>query len=180
MKKKASNAVYDRPKQETPAVIINDLLRAIRNQFCPDLSDNQWYPTVQFHKRTLTYGASWLNRKGVTLPPARYQAIYQDIFNGIKQHGTTAAVKSWPGYLLHCVQEHFKHHGEDYYNEGKAIRAGVERALLACTRAHDAASERKTAELTEVLAQTHAVLSVRRKAKKTPSKTLQKQTEFGL
>jgi hypothetical protein len=135
MKKAAQNSVPARSAQETPAELIDALLGSIRNQFCPDLDGIAWKKHVPFCKRVLTYGAAWLNKRGVTLPPERYQAIYQAIFNGIKTHGQTGRVRYWPGYLLRCVQEHFKHHGDDYYQEGKNIRALADRALMGFTRA---------------------------------------------
>jgi predicted SprT family Zn-dependent metalloprotease len=162
----ASNA-SSRPKQERPKDFIIDMLRIIRGQFCPDLSNDEWYPHVQFLKRVLTYGAAWLNKRGVTIPPDRYQAIYQNILNGIKQHGQTGQVRYWPRYLLHCVQEHFKHHGEEYYEEGKSIRATVERNMLAFQRAHDAP---RGVDPIETYAQAHAVLSAPKRRKKTPAK----------
>lgn len=180
MKKKHQPAPFDRPKQVCPAELVDDLLSVIRNQFCCDLNVVEWRKSIPFFTRVLTHGAKYLNSKGVTLPPDRYKAIYQDIFTGIKQHGATAVVKSWHGYLLKCVQEHFDHHGEDYYNEGKSIRAAAERALLALHRAKDAAETRKSAELTDVLAQTHAVLSARRKRQVKRPATVQKQGEFSL
>jgi len=143
-------------RQETPAAMLNDLVRTVRSQFCPELSNDDWYPHVRFVKRLLTYGASYLNKRGVTLPPARYQAIYQHIFQGIKAHGQTASVTYWPGYLLRCVQSHFKHHGDEYYEEGKNMRALAERALYATQRAQEAA---QTADPVEVYAQAHAVLA---------------------
>jgi hypothetical protein len=65
----------------------------------------------------------------VTLPPERYKAILLEIFNGIKQHGSTEAIKYWPGYLMHCVQTHFRIHGEEYYEEGKALRATLDKII---------------------------------------------------
>jgi predicted SprT family Zn-dependent metalloprotease len=138
MKKPAKRTSYDRPKQETPAKILHDLLGTIRHQFCPDMPVKQWCESQRFFKRVLTEGASYLNKRGVTLPPERYQAIYQDIFQGIKQHGQTGAVGYWPGYLLVAVQKHFDHHGDEYYEEGKSIRSLAEQTLLACRRAQDA------------------------------------------
>jgi hypothetical protein len=149
-----------RPKQETPAAMLHALTRIVRRQFCPDLTDDDWYPHLRFIKRVLTYGASYLNKRGVTLPPARYEAIYQDIFQGIKAHGQTGSIGYWPGYLLRCVQSHFKHHGDEYYEEGKNMRALAERALYATQRAQEAA---QAADPLEAYAQAHAVLAARKR-----------------
>jgi DNA-binding FrmR family transcriptional regulator len=73
--------------------------------------------------------ASWLNKKGVTLKPERYKQILLERLNEIKIHGQTQAIKYFPGYLKHVLQTHLKHHGQDYYDEGKALRALTENAL---------------------------------------------------
>jgi hypothetical protein len=125
----------ERPKQETPADLVTDLMQAVRSGFYHDQPD-KWFADQHFIKRNVVlWPAAWLNKKAVSLPPARYKAILMGIFLGIKQHGNTGAVKYWPGYLMKCVQDHFKIHGEDYYEEGKSIRAQVERAQMAFSRA---------------------------------------------
>ena len=130
----------DRPKQDLPAEIIGDLMGAIRNAFYP--GDDRWFKNQQFIRfHVVTWPAAWLNAKGVTLPPARYKAIILDVLQGIKQHGKTEAVQFWPGYLKHCLQTHFKVHGQEIYEEAKAIRNQVERALLACQRAGEASRD---------------------------------------
>lgn len=147
---------YDRPKQECPSELIFSLLGTIRRQFCADLTDKQWYSCQNFFKRVILYPAKYLNQRGVTLPPKRYQEIVQDILQDIKRHGQTETVKCWHGYLLHCIQQHFEHHGEDYYNEGKSLRAMTERALMGFTRAQEAA---QAADPVAPMAQAYAILS---------------------
>jgi hypothetical protein len=124
----------DRPKQDLPGEIVADLLSAIRGQFYGETK--QFFQDRAFLLRNVVlWPAKWLNQRGVTLPPARYKAILLDVFTGIKQHGQTGAVKYWPGYLMKCVQDHFIHHGEEYYEEGKSLRTSTERALLAAAMA---------------------------------------------
>lgn len=168
---------YDRPKQETPAEILDDLLRIIRNQFCPDMTVKQWCQNQNFFKRVLTYPASWLNKKGVTLPPARYQAIIRDLLLDIKTNRAAATVKHWPGYLLHCFQEHFRHHGETYYDEAKAFRNLTERALFAASRSVVAS---EGPDPVQVYAQANAILAAPKRRRKGPSGKPARQEEFGL
>lgn len=151
---------YDRPKQETPAEIMNDLLLVIRNQLCPGLSPKEWYQSQNFFKRVLTYPAAWLNTRGVTLPPDRYHAIVRKLILDIKVHSAADSVQYWPGYLLKCFQEHFRHHGEDYYDEGKSFRNLTERALFATRRAQEA---RTGVDPVEVYAKANAVLAARKR-----------------
>jgi hypothetical protein len=109
------------------------MARAIRNSFYA--GDARWFKDQHFIRRhVVTWPAAWLNAKGVTLSPLRFKEIVLGVLKGIKQHGRTEVVKYWPGYLKHCLQTHFRIHGEEYYEEAKAMRHQVERALLACQR----------------------------------------------
>lgn len=119
-----------RPRQSVAVEIRNDLLGVIRNQFYADAPADQWHKDKAFLlKNVILWPAGYLDSRGVTLPPERYKAILLDVFNGIKNHGQTEAVKFWPGYLMVSVQSHFRIHGEDYYNEGKALRASLDKIL---------------------------------------------------
>jgi hypothetical protein len=119
-----------RPRQTLAVEIRDDLLQVIRNQFYQDAPVGQFQKDRKFLlSRVVLWPAGYLDSRGVTLPPARYKAILLEVFNGIKQHGQTGAVKYWPGYLMHCVQTHFHVHGEDYYNEGKALRATLDKIV---------------------------------------------------
>lgn len=124
--KSAVKASEPRPKQSVPAEIKNDLLGAIRGSFYGDASDKQWHQDKRFILiNVVLWPASYLNSRGVTLPPERYKAIILEVFNGIKRHGSTEAVHFWPGYLKHCLQTHFRLHGEEYYEEAKALRSSL-------------------------------------------------------
>lgn len=153
-----------RPKQSVPGEIKADLLSAVRNSFYADAPEQQWHQDKAFIAREVVlWPAAWLNNRGVTLPPERYKAIILDVFNGIKQHGRTGAIKYWPGYLKHCLQSHFRIHGEDYYNEAKALRNNLSAVLKK-------ASAIPTADPIRVLAEHRRdLLQARRKA---PAKLL--------
>lgn len=130
MKTQSSSSREARPRQSVAVEIRNDLLGVIRNQFYPDAPLKQWHQDKRFLlNNVILWPASYLDKRGVTLPPERYKAILLDVFNGIKAHGQTGAVKYWPGYLMVAVQSHFRIHGEDYYNEGKALRSTLDRII---------------------------------------------------
>jgi hypothetical protein len=119
-----------RPKQQLPGEIVADIMSAIRGQFYPDATPKQWMQEGTFIKREFVlYFAAWLDKKGVTLKPERYKQILLERLNEIKIHGKTEAIKYFPGYLKHSLQQHLKFHGEDYYNEGKNLRAQLENTL---------------------------------------------------
>jgi hypothetical protein len=119
-----------RPRQTLAVEIRDDLLQVIRNQFYQDAPAGAFQKDRKFLlSRVVLWPAGYLDSRGVTLPPARYKAILLEVFNGIKQHGQTGAIKYWPGYLMHCVQTHFRIHGEEYYEEGKSLRLSLDKTL---------------------------------------------------
>jgi hypothetical protein len=139
--------IEERPRQTVATEIRDDLLGAIRNQFYADAEPGQFQKDRNFLlTRVVLWPAGYLDKRGVTLPPERYKAILLEVFNGIKAHGQTGAIKYWPGYLMKCVQDHFKHHGEDYYNEGKTLRASLDKILKKAPRIPTADPVRVMAE----------------------------------
>lgn len=112
------------PKQELSGEVIAKMMRLIRGQFCGDLSDKQWAQDFNWiRKNVVLWPAHYIcNVRKFTLPPERYEEIMRQIFDGIKAKGNTAAVRYWPGYLMKCVQDHWKHNWERYYEEAKAVR----------------------------------------------------------
>lgn len=149
---------------------MNDLLTAVRNGFYGE-DPEAWFKDQHFIKRNvILWPASFVVRKGFTMSPERYKSAVLEVFQGIKQHGQTGAVKFWPGYLMKCIQDHFKIHWEEYYQEAKAIRTKVDLALFAAQRATDA---QRGPDLVESMAAAHSVLKTRRSAKVKPAKDAQ-------
>ena len=108
-------------------------------------------------RNVVLWPARFMWGKGFTLPAPRYEAIFRDIFHTIKARGQTEAVKFWPGYLMHCTQQHWKHHWEDYYAEAKSIRNQITHTLLACQQAAPADNT------VEALAIAHQVLTEKKR-----------------
>ena len=78
----------------------------------------------------------WLTRRGVSLRSDRFLAILRDtILMEALQCGNTGNIGYRPAWLRTVVQRHLQHHGEDYYAEGKSMRALAESALWAAQRA---------------------------------------------
>lgn len=158
-----------RPHQPLPDEITSHLLDFVRTHFYAE-SPKQFYQDRRFLLRVVTWPAAWLSSRAVTLQPERYQAIVIEVLRGIMHHGKTDAVKYWPGYLLHCIQEHFKHHGEAIYEEAKSLRTCLEHAFLGIAKAKAAAPSKTV----ETLAQVNRVLTAPRRSKQAsrPSKQL--------
>lgn len=143
-----------RPDQETPAEIVAAILRAIRLQFCPDLSDKEWFK-AHYHfikMRAVLWPAAFMKKKGFSVPPERYKAILFGILQEIKRHGDTGRVQYWPAYLTKCIQDHFNHQWETYYQEAKTVRAATDRALLAFSRGSAPAPEANVDDLATAVA----------------------------
>lgn len=151
----------DRPVQATPEEILRRLTAQIRGQFCGDISDAEWFKSHhQFIRvKVILWPARFMVGKGFTLPADRYEAIMLDILGEIKRHGQTGAVRYWPGYLMKCVQDHWRHHWEEYYEEAKSVRNVVTAALLA----GKVSPEDRTVD---TLAAAHRVLTAKKVTKK--------------
>lgn len=111
--------------------MVNDLLHIIKCQFYADAPPKQWFQDRSFLMRNVVlWPAKWLNERAWRLPPERYKALLIGVFNDIKRHGATGAVKYWPGYLMQCVQSHCKIHTEEIEAEAKSTRTAAERVLM--------------------------------------------------
>jgi hypothetical protein len=162
----------ERPKQQLPAEIVSDLMGAIRGQFYPDATAKEWLCDSHFIRREFVlYFASWLNKKGVTLKPERYKQILLERLQEVKQHGRTDAIRYFPGYLKHVLQQHLKFHGDDYYQEGKNLRAIAENALVALGQIGPCGSHFGPDPIRVMAEARHDLL----KPKKKPSKPAPKQ-----
>ena len=122
-----------RPRQPTPKELTDDLLGFIQRKFYPG-------EAVQFAKdrsRLLAWAvlwpAAWLNGKAVSISTERYREVCTKILMEARIHGTEK-VRYRPAWLRQVMQSHFRIHGEELYNEAKALRALVENALLLTSR----------------------------------------------
>ena len=147
----------DRPSQDTPEALVSRLLTTIRGQFCGDMTPGEWSMHSHFiRKNVILWPARFMFGKGFTLPAARYEQIHRSIFQTIIQNGQTGSVKFWPGYLMHCVQQHWHHHWEEYYGEAKSVRNQVGTLIANCKKIE---AEDRTVE---ALALAHRVLTSRK------------------
>ena len=140
--------------------LITNYLHRIRRQFYPD--DEKGF----FQQRTvlidaLTTPARWLDERGVRIPERRLCEILDEILKGIMNFGATGEIQYFCRYFLYAVQQHMKHQGDRYYEEGKSLRAITNTALEVLTKkqrarlgdAHDATTSR-LADLNRLLAAT--------------------------
>jgi hypothetical protein len=126
-----------RPKNDISRALMDSILMSIGEMFYPGRRDTKearrtWAMDQNFYRKNLVlWSAHWLDNKGVTLSPERFKLLLLDKLSEVKLKGTSE-VKYLPRYLLHCIQDHFKHNGEQIYNEAKSTAAVVDNALARC------------------------------------------------
>jgi hypothetical protein len=76
--------------------------------------------------------AKYLDAKAVTIPNERYieiMLVKPGILMEALRNGDTGNITYLPAWLGRCVETHLNIHGEDYYDEGKALRNHLDGAL---------------------------------------------------
>jgi hypothetical protein len=115
--------------QPAPEDLTADLLGIIQRKFYEG-------DAVAFNKdkrRLLKWAVLWpatyMEERGVTLPPGRYKEIFLEIIMLALQQGNTGQIKYRPAWLGKVVQSHFKIHWEEIYDEAKSARSLADHAL---------------------------------------------------
>jgi hypothetical protein len=115
------------------------------------------------HQRLLhaiTWPATWLDERGLTCSPQRYQTLIDERLHAIAAHGDPARYRDYfPSYLLKCLQDWFDRHGEDLYSELKHIRNALDQLLAS---ARFAGRVQRDARQLDLLVSTHRLLESRR------------------
>lgn len=113
-------------RQELPETMINSLMEFIRTKFYAGDNVNFAKQRNDLFDWVIRPLAKYLNGRGVTLPVDRYYQIMMDnVLMPAIQFGNTTKLDYVPGWLRTVLQNHLKKHGEEYYEEGKAIRERV-------------------------------------------------------
>ena len=115
----------------------------------------------------ICHPAKYLDDLGVRISAKRYQDILTTVIRTINRHGNVAEMRSPGRYLGKAVQEHMRHHGEEYYEIGKRSRDAIADTLsgiLSGVRV----GKKTVDETVPVLAATHRAIAA---AKPTRRKT---------
>jgi hypothetical protein len=120
-----------REPQRVSQEVLDSLLGLVRRKFYE--GDAASFFKDRWH--LLQWALLWPARefftpKAVELPNARYEAILKVVIMEAVVHGAEK-IKYRPAWLAKVIQSHFAIHGDEYYEEAKAIRTQSERALLA-------------------------------------------------
>jgi hypothetical protein len=147
------------------ATATDELLQNIRLRFYARR------PTDYHRERTrllhaVTWPATWLDARGLTCSPQRYQTLIDERLHAIAAHGDPVLYSAYfPTYLLKCLQDWFDRHGEELYSELKHIRNALDQLLAS---ARFAERVQRHARHLDLLVSTHRLLESRR-AKRTPA-----------
>ncbi len=119
-------------KQPTPQELRDEILRFIQSKFYP----NRPTPFAKDRPRLLLWVvlklAVYLNSRAVSIPTDRYLEIMtgpKGILMEALRFGDTGSISYLPAWLGKVVESHLAVHGEDYYDEGKALRNHMDAAL---------------------------------------------------
>lgn len=117
-------------KQPTPDDLVADLLDFLERKFYP----GHHLAFVKDKPRLLDWvvlwPATWLEKRGVTIPPAEYRSLFFQIFFDGLAHTDLEKIKYLPAWLRMVIRSHFDHHGEAIYQQAKSVRALAEHTLL--------------------------------------------------
>jgi hypothetical protein len=140
------------------AATLEALLGAIRLRFYLHRpTDYQRDRRALLH--ALTWPATWLDERGLTCSPQRYQTLIEERLQAIAAHGNPSAYGAYfPTYLLKWLQDFFDRHGDELYSELKHIRNALDQLLAS---ARFAERVRRHACQLDVLVSTHRLLARR-------------------
>ena len=152
--------------------LVKNFLHRLRTQFYPD-NEKGFYQQRSMLISAITTPARWLEERGVRLPEKRIEEILVGILRGIMHHGDTGKIGFFCAYFAKSVQDHMKHHGEEYYEEGKRLRGILDTAVEHLTKKQaarlDDAQDRTTSELAALNRLHNATRVGKRKAVKPAS-----------
>lgn len=149
---------------KAPLAMFSELLERVRRDLYRGKPDKLWYSQQHMVKKALLYPARWLEQRKVEISSERYKAILEGILATVKANGNMAQVTYISRYILHCIQQHMEHHGDEYYREGVAIRNRVSMVMSTIEKA-----KRGADSTVPILAQAESVLQIgKRKAKVKP------------
>lgn len=147
----------------TAADFAEEQLAVIRRTFFAGKTDRQFFQEQDLLRQAIAFPAAHLHQRySVTADAAFYAQILKTVTETIVAKGNRAKIQRFSVYFLHCVQEHLKHHGEEYALSAKAARRLTDMLPAAVRDARIINADRTTA----VLSGLHGALKSRAGRKK--------------
>lgn len=123
-----------RAKQTTSQELTDDLLGFIRRKFYEADAVGFNKDKRRLLEWVVLWPATYIQDRGVTLPPERYKQIFMAVMLLALQQGNTGHIIYRPAWLGKCVQSHFRIHWDEIYQEAKSARSLAEHALTITSR----------------------------------------------
>ncbi len=143
----------------TAGDFVLEQLVLLRREFFKSATNKQYFQQRPVLIQAITWPARWMNKRGAKLPASGYRRIIGTVISSIKQRGNVARIRRFSIYFLHSVQEHMKHHGDEYYEAAKDVRRiGQILPRLTASLGFDALKARHPDRTTEDLAKLNRVL----------------------
>jgi hypothetical protein len=140
------------------------ILAQIKQRFYDSiLSEKRFYQDRRMLLYTVTWPATWLDKRGLPITSQAYRELLTERLDDIAKHGDPKRYQAYfPRYLLKTIQDWFAHHGEDLYEELKHVRNQL-CEIEALIRAQPTQS---ADDVVTPMAQAHAVLASQNHRKK--------------
>ena len=143
------------------AEFVEEMLRLIRSTFFAGLTEKQFFQEQNLLCQAICYPAQWLNNRGAAATASLYRRVLRTVIETIVRNGNRSKIERFSAYFFHCVQEHMKHHGEEYYAAAKAARSAADLLPAVLRRASVQAADVTTSALVE----TNKILRGRRRTR---------------
>lgn len=120
----------ERRQQPTPVELRDSLMDFLERKFYQGHRIEFVKDRPRLLSWVVLWPAKWLQEHGVTIPAERYREIFMNVFMDGLRFGHTENITYLPAWLAKVIQSHFACHGDEIYDEGKNLRAVVDRTLL--------------------------------------------------
>jgi hypothetical protein len=136
--------------------LLEELLGEVKRRFYPSDDPRRrahYYRDRRHLIHALCWPAAWLRHRGLTCSHPHYRQLLRAQLHAIGTHGDPRHYSAYfPSYLLKCLQDHFRHHGDELYEQLKHVRNALDRLLAS---SDFAARAQRHAEQLDVLAAAH-------------------------
>ncbi len=143
--------------------LIDEMLARLRQTFLAGATDRQFFQEANALKIAICSPARWLDDRGVKANAGLIRKILETVIATIQKHGKRPAqINRFSIYFAYAVQEHMKHHGEEYYDQAKGSRrigAILPKVIVSLKQSPGAD------QASNVMAEVHRALGSRRRAR---------------
>src|SRR5436190_14286201 len=115
----------------SPSAFANEQLGLLRRAFFADAIDSQFYQERDLLLQAIAFPAAHLKERYGIVRIGRsdeeaqrlYRLVLKTVTDTIIEKGNLAKIERFSVYFLHCVQEHLRYHGEEYFKRAVHARS---------------------------------------------------------